>query len=1470
MDIAYIKNLLSSLTDDYIAEAKGEKPSKRWLQDFNEEIREIKSYRGREILELLQNADDARSDSVTISLDTAQRVLRISNSGPRTEPFTAEGVESIMFANLSPKRGPGLIGAKGLGFRSVLNWATTVEVVSGNAKIGFDSNFVKSFWENQMRPWVNDAKDYERQAQDNGRQVPIAILTMPEIAEISPVESTTISLSYNPDREALIIKDLTEFNAKSLLFLHNIKSIAIFIDGKSVAWHENKIKTDNGEIVVSELMGRDWAIAKDSGKVKVGNEHKCYEVACAFCLTDSEQNNNEPIYDFFPTRVPFGLPCLLHATLELDSSRNSLIQESANNHAVIKKLTSVVWRIAEYIKTQRNSWDAYALMRPWIASANGSEYIQELYDGLTKTAGNYVPTLGAGYVKPEACNYYSDPLFDFIRRYRQGKECFPNMRLRIPDRLRIVMPDTFGPHDEEPIESFANGLGRDYESLATFIVELSAYATSKNRSLNCHIFLDANDNVIKGRTYINGGDKVESIPSFLEFNYINEKLERALKARMNLRSGHPEQERDMASKLSCVGDISSSDITYVIRNILPKKEASYWPAEKQRELLACLFDIYRTRQKDFAIGDVKVYLPTEAEPEWTPADKLVLSDSRFPDGFANLNTGYEYDRIRCGLFPEFLLTEDVTPIEIQDFMVALGASLYVCKERIPFSWEYLRYLKVPPYVLENCIDKDREKRNYADIADMSLLSELSLNSLINLLLCPKSDCYNDVCGGQMIHWYKNRYQQPEKVALSFAAYLLRTQTRARELAYYTLEDKEWLPGMKPEDIEPFGSDYRTKQLLEALGAKKYLSDFSPEELYEAVIRKAACLHPPYKNTGVQMFYHKIKQALDSKDKLEIPVSLPMLCTVGESIEIRESREIFYSDNNSLPEEFVKKLPLLMMNSREGELSVKRCFGCRSFKDVVMQFTAPPIENAMVTEELQKKMMGLSPYLLAFVSEASGSKGGDELLNNKAKNALLKLNIRIVASCRYSCAVASEWPGDYGLNEGNLIYVDETPVICTRSETLSDALENPGFCNAVVEAVCIALQLSVKENGDRFYRLLRSSQPELDYIQRYEIDAELWQSCQAAFGLSDADFDFWRKVFSANHRDFDSEKIKIWKSCYISECLGIAADRANRRNFNEYHKQQLRSERNKYVAAYKIWLHEQSAGTLDKQKQYLVKVVDFQSDDWIEAAFREWNDRFDVSPDYSKYVIGEIKGRFEFDPEEFRPGNASVPAPENYNVNGLELNMEDESLRYFEGHEEYFANLRAKHHCDMTAGEEVNEPESKAGREEAEIEISISIVDTQRRQGGAATGPGKRRGRVHTGKKLSDYDLTKIGDEAEDKVLNALRSPDSGYEVGAIFSEHLNPASGKNAQGYDLEYRRKGDSLFRCLEIKHFAGESIIMSRHEYETARSDSYKDRYDVALVNGNEIQIWENAFSDESKYAVKSDDYIISFQIASKTRIK
>ena len=115
------------------------------------------------------------------------------------------------------------------------------------------------------------------------------------------------------------------------------------------------------------------------------------------------------------------------------------------------------------------------------------------------------------------------------------------------------------------------------------------------------------------------------------------------------------------------------------------------------------------------------------------------------------------------------------------------------------------------------------------------------------------------------------------------------------------------------------------------------------------------------------------------------------------------------------------------------------------------------------------------------------------------------------------------------------------------------------------------------------------------------------------------------------------------------------------------------------------------------------------------------------------------------------------------------------------------------------------------------------------------------------------------------MYKAFSSPDSKYEIGIIYSMHLNPESGNDAQGYDMTYKRKDESNYRYLEIKSCIGNSIIVSKHEYDVARSKECRDLYDVALVSGNRIQIWRNAFSDESKYTKSSDEYTITFKVNS-----
>ena len=71
-----------------------------------------------------------------------------------------------------------LIGAKGLGFKSVLNWAEKIELQSNNIKLTFGTEQAMFKWkELKKRLYIQQEtiKDQEEMAAQQGRCVPISI-----------------------------------------------------------------------------------------------------------------------------------------------------------------------------------------------------------------------------------------------------------------------------------------------------------------------------------------------------------------------------------------------------------------------------------------------------------------------------------------------------------------------------------------------------------------------------------------------------------------------------------------------------------------------------------------------------------------------------------------------------------------------------------------------------------------------------------------------------------------------------------------------------------------------------------------------------------------------------------------------------------------------------------------------------------------------------------------------------------------------------------------------------------------------------------------------------------------------------------------------------------------------------------------------------------------------------------------------
>lgn len=174
------------------------------VADYKDEEKHTNSYRGRQLLEMLQNADDAAvTDKEKKALIKIQHnTLYIANNG---EPFNRDGLESILYSNLSQKfEKKNQIGNKGLGFKSVLSWANVVSIKSYDLKISFSREHSIKFLKNLIKANPSVATEIKRKTKI---KYPIPILRCPIIQkEIDlPAElreyDTIIKLELKPGVE---------------------------------------------------------------------------------------------------------------------------------------------------------------------------------------------------------------------------------------------------------------------------------------------------------------------------------------------------------------------------------------------------------------------------------------------------------------------------------------------------------------------------------------------------------------------------------------------------------------------------------------------------------------------------------------------------------------------------------------------------------------------------------------------------------------------------------------------------------------------------------------------------------------------------------------------------------------------------------------------------------------------------------------------------------------------------------------------------------------------------------------------------------------------------------------------------------------------------------------------------------------------------------------------------------------------
>ena len=313
------------------------------LEDYLKEKEKIEEYNGRQLLEMLQNADDEAitEKEKTCFIKLTENQLTIANNGRK---FSQGGIESLMYSNISPKvLEQNKVGHKGLGFRSILSWANNITIKSYDFAVEFSETNAKEF----LKTLIKENPEIESQlnSKEKNEKYPIATLRCPRILENIPDNLSKYDTYIVVDLKELQTQEVQEqinieINKEVLLFLNNLKKI--IVESPERNFEIEKINNTNittiREInkVTNETLEKVWSLKTRKAKY----QNKNYELKIAW--NENLDDEIGRLYSYFKTNVKFPFPALIHGTFELTSDRNHFAPKSEYNTFLVDELIQLL------------------------------------------------------------------------------------------------------------------------------------------------------------------------------------------------------------------------------------------------------------------------------------------------------------------------------------------------------------------------------------------------------------------------------------------------------------------------------------------------------------------------------------------------------------------------------------------------------------------------------------------------------------------------------------------------------------------------------------------------------------------------------------------------------------------------------------------------------------------------------------------------------------------------------------------------------------------------------------------------------------------------------------------------------------------------------------------------------------------------------------------------------------------------
>lgn len=1369
---------------------------------FNREKETIDGYNGRQLLELIQNADDAQSDQVLVELNTQEQTLIIANKGDNCEPFSVAGIKSLLLANLSPKISNDYIGNKGLGFRSIINWSDKITINTRNVDIAFSQDIAVEKFKNS---------DLEK--------TKLPILAIPEVSEkLQKDWVTRIEIKYKHGFLDDIKEQIKQLNPEILLFLNHLKVIRLIVDNEEEKIDKPKlweIKSKTGEFPKNLL---------DNDDIKTK-----YELKIAF-NDELSQPPSEYLFSYFPTNIKISMPFIVHGTFDLDSTRNQL-NTTDKNKFILTKLVELIVETAKKLTENEVSYKALEFLN----YSHKNEILDKLefYQKINSAVAELeiYPCVDDKYRK-KADIVYNNNFSKFIQdnNFVSDIPCLlkpTEIQQKLLEKLKL---DAFNTINHKGIESVNKKIDKNIIRIA-FICHLIDNDYKKQLSL----LVDETNVLISSGDIYTPANLDFLLPDYVHIQFVNKNLYDELSEKIK---------GDLVEKLKYIVNIKNYNKVEILRKVITStnKELEAEDADTIDLVQSMLKCLYKNYSDAITISDQNISLLDKGR-QLQKAKNLYLSKT-YPSGelteklFDQVFTDNDF----LADIDTFSLGDNIQKIE--EFFLWLGVNKNTRLDE--YRGKYFGSAKT-------------EYNQYDPSKQIYLFEKINNISVEKLVLwCLKSKDIEDEIDKEYqlenIGARGGRYPIDE-IGRSHILYQL------GKFKDYLISDNNAINNLVNDKCINYKYQLFTENkihkanidsLLLKLGAVEKLGELSADKT-QAMLRSL-----PEKDSKGKLA-QKIYIEIFKSHKKNIDNNVDLFAKKKGEVAYFSHEEVHYAGRVKLPKEYADTLAIFDYPKKNEATNITNFFQIKNLSDVQRNISNKEISD--INDEFQKYFTTIKPYVLTYRIE---NLNRDEDKRKEAEK-INTLDIKLCKKISCKINDKQYELSDYDYLFDDQCYLIKTPdeaLIDIRQNydlytTFGDIIglvfswENTDKFKNCIKDNDVNIERDIKDHiGSNAINESR---------ELLGISSDFYNFWHTIYGLKGKDYTDYNNNLALISQDIgfdvkDSEikyedltNLKNAEAIIsIFEALKITIKDFNQYAENEidlsvFHQGKLRGYFNDNERNFKRCLHQYCLDN-SKEEKFLTKFRQYHQVPNINA-------KEQLKANYQDELNEFIKKEFKFELKAMDEQDIDLIYTKNKEELGdffedIENIESIRSLLYFEYsvdkvREKVRGLKREKEEQKASTENQVKNSSTVKEIREAEL-ITISANQTTKYRSSNQTYSYHQQ----------QQQRKKAGNQAENEVYHSL--VDKYGKEKVIWVAETEP----NAN-HDLKYQDEYDKWW-YVEVKTMSNNKFFISKNEKEFAEQN--QDKYQIFLV-GDEIK--KISFANFNELPIEATDFVVHYQL-------